>query len=56
VALRKGEMLSSLLLAGSDIVLVFERRSMITVAAQAGVHLAVRSTLASAGIETLLSE
>jgi hypothetical protein len=56
VALRKGEMLSSLLLAGSDIVLVFERRSKITVAAQAGLHYAVRSALATAAIETLLSE
>ncbi len=49
-------MLSSFVLAGSDIVLVFERRSMITVTAQAGMHHAVRSALATAGIETLLSE
>jgi phosphatidylserine decarboxylase len=35
---RKGEMISSFLFGGSDIVMVFERRSNVSITAQVGVH------------------
>lgn len=52
---RKGDMISSFLFGGSDIVLVFERRSNVTITAQPGVHYPVRSQYGVANIAELLT-
>lgn len=51
----KGEMMSSFLFGGSDIVMVFERRSCINITATAGVHYPIRSQCAYANIDQLLT-
>ena len=51
----KGEMISSFLFGGSDIVMVFERRSNVNITAQVGVHYPVRSQIATANIDQLLN-
>jgi phosphatidylserine decarboxylase len=50
----KGEMISSFLFGGSDIVMVFERRSNVNITAMVGVHYPVRSQCATANIGKLL--
>ena len=50
---EKGEMMSSFLFGGSDIVLVFERRSCVNITATPGVHYPVRSQCAYANIDRL---
>lgn len=49
-------MISSFLVGGSDIVLVFERQSNVNITAQVGVHYPVRSQYAYANISKLLTE
>lgn len=53
-SVRKGDMISSFLFGGSDIVMVFERRSNVNVSAQVGVHYPVRSQYAVSNIAQLL--
>lgn len=51
---KKGDMISSFLFGGSDMVLVFERRSNVNVTAMEGVHYPVRSQYAYSNIAELL--
>jgi phosphatidylserine decarboxylase len=51
----KGEMISSFLFGGSDIVMLFERQSNVNITAIAGVHYPVRSQYAVSNIATLLA-
>jgi phosphatidylserine decarboxylase len=53
-SIEKGDMISSFLFGGSDIVLVFERRSAMNITAQVGVHYPVRSQYAYSNIADLL--
>lgn len=53
---KKGDMISTFLFGGSDIVLVFERQSNVNITAQVGVHYPVRSQYAYANIGKLLQE
>jgi phosphatidylserine decarboxylase len=53
-SIEKGDMISSFLFGGSDIVLVFERRSAMNITAQVGVHYPVRSQYAHSNIADLL--
>ena len=46
----KGDMISTFLFGGSDIVMVFERKSNVNVTATAGVHYPVRSQYAISNI------
>lgn len=50
----KGDMISTFLFGGSDIVMVFERRSNVDITAKASVHYPVRSQYAVANIDKLL--
>lgn len=50
----KGEMISTFLFGGSDIVVVFERRAAVHICAQVGVHYPIRSQYAYANIAKLL--
>lgn len=50
---RKGDMLSTFLFGGSDIVMVFERESNMNVTAQVGVHYPIRSQYAYSNIAKL---
>lgn len=52
--LKKGEMFSFFQFGGSDCVMVFERKSNITITAQVGVHYPIRSQYAVSNIEQLL--
>lgn len=51
---RKGDMMTSFLFGGSDLIMVFERQSRINVTATAGSHYPVRSQLATSSIKQLL--
>ncbi len=51
---EKGDMISSFLFGGSDIVMVFERRSNVNITAQVGVHYPIRSQYAYSNIAELL--
>jgi phosphatidylserine decarboxylase len=51
---NKGDMFSSFLFGGSDIVMVFERQSNVNITATVGVHYPVRSQCAYANIAKLL--
>ncbi len=51
---RKGDMISTFLFGGSDIVMVFERRANVNITATVGVHYPVRSQYAQANIARLL--
>lgn len=51
---KKGDMISTFLFGGSDIVMVFERRSNVNVTATQGVHYPVRSQYAYSNIAELL--
>jgi phosphatidylserine decarboxylase len=51
----KGEMISTFLFGGSDIVMVFERQSNVNITAQESVHYPVRSQCAYSNIGKLLS-
>ncbi len=51
---QKGDMISSFLFGGSDIVMVFERRSCISITADVGVHYPIRSQYAVANIGELI--
>jgi phosphatidylserine decarboxylase len=51
---KKGDMISSFLFGGSDIVMVFERQSNVNITAQVGVHYPIRSQYAYANIAKLL--
>jgi phosphatidylserine decarboxylase len=53
-SIRKGDMISSFLFGGSDIVMVFERRSNVNILAQVGVHYPIRSQYAYSNIAKLL--
>jgi phosphatidylserine decarboxylase len=53
-SVKKGDMISTFLFGGSDMVLVFERRSNVTVTAQVGVHYPIRSQYAYSNIAELL--
>jgi phosphatidylserine decarboxylase len=50
----KGDMISTFLFGGSDLVMVFERRSNVNITATVGVHYPVRSQYAYANIAQLL--
>ena len=50
---KKGDMLSTFLFGGSDIVMVFERESNVNITAQVGVHYPIRSQYAYANIARL---
>jgi phosphatidylserine decarboxylase len=50
----KGDMISTFLFGGSDIVTIFERRANVDITASVGVHYPVRSQLAHANIAKLL--
>lgn len=50
----KGEMISTFLFGGSDIVMVFERQSNINITATVGVHYPIRSQYAYSNIDKLL--
>lgn len=50
---RKGEMISTFLFGGSDIVMVFDRDSAVNITAQPGVHYPIRSQLAVSNIGKL---
>lgn len=50
----KGEMISSFLFGGSDIVVVFERQANVNITASVGVHYPVRSQYGTANIAKLL--
>ncbi len=52
---KKGEMLSTFLFGGSDIVMVFERQSNVNITAQVGVHYPIRSQYATANIAELIT-
>jgi len=51
--IEKGDMISTFLFGGSDMVVVFERKSNVTITAQPGVHYPVRSQYAQANIARL---
>ncbi len=51
----KGEMISTFLFGGSDIVMVFERQASINITATVGVHYPIRSQYAYSNIAKLLS-
>jgi len=51
----KGEMISTFLFGGSDIVMVFERQSNVNITATAGVHYPIRSQCAYSNIAKLRS-
>jgi phosphatidylserine decarboxylase len=51
----KGEMISTFLFGGSDIVMVFERQSNVNITATVGVHYPIRSQYAYSNIAKLLS-
>ncbi len=51
---KKGDMISTFLFGGSDIVLVFERQSNVNITATMGVHYPVRSQYAYSNIAELL--
>jgi hypothetical protein len=51
----KGEMISTFLFGGSDIVMVFERQSNVNITATVNVHYPVRSQYAYSNIAKLLS-
>ncbi|MEB3333423.1 MAG: phosphatidylserine decarboxylase [Cyanobacteriota bacterium] len=53
-SVRKGDMMTSFLFGGSDLVMVFERQSKVNVTAMVGRHYPVRSQLATSSIEHLL--
>jgi len=50
---KKGDMMSTFLFGGSDIVMVFERESNVNITAQVGVHYPIRSQYAYANIAKL---
>ena len=50
---KKGDMMSTFLFGGSDIVMVFERESNVNITAQVGVHYPIRSQYACANIAKL---
>jgi hypothetical protein len=50
---KKGDMLSTFLFGGSDIVMVFERASNVNVTAAVGVHYSIRSQYAYSNIARL---
>jgi phosphatidylserine decarboxylase len=50
---KKGDMISTFLFGGSDIVMVFERESNVNVTAQVGVHYPIRSQYAYSNIARL---
>jgi len=52
--IKKGDMITSFLFGGSDIVMLFERQSNINITATTGVHYPIRSQCAYANIATLL--
>lgn len=52
----KGEMMTSFLFGGSDLLMLFERQSRIHVTASVGTHYPVRGQLATANIVALLAE
>ena len=49
----KGEMISSFLFSGSDIVIVFERKSNVNITATVGIHYPIRSQYAYSNIAEL---
>lgn len=51
---KKGDMLSSFLFGGSDIVMVFERKSNINITSTASVHYPIRSQYAISNIDKLM--
>lgn len=51
---KKGDMISSFLFGGSDIVMLFERQSNVNITATTGVHYPIRSQCAYANIANLL--
>lgn len=51
---KKGDMLSTFLFGGSDIVMVFERESSVNITAAAGVHYPIRSQVAVSNIAELM--
>ena len=51
---EKGDMLSTFLFGGSDIVMVFERKSNVNITAAAGVHYPIRSQYAVSNIAELI--
>jgi phosphatidylserine decarboxylase len=53
---KKGDMISSFLFGGSDIVMVFERKSNVTITAKAGVHYPIRSQIAVSNIAELATD
>jgi phosphatidylserine decarboxylase len=53
--IKKGDMISTFLFGGSDIVMVFERRSNVNITSSIGVHYPVRSQYAYANIAELLA-
>jgi phosphatidylserine decarboxylase len=52
--IKKGDMFSSFLFGGSDIVMVFERKSSINITATPAVHYPIRSQLAVSNIDKLM--
>jgi phosphatidylserine decarboxylase len=54
--IAKGDMISTFLFGGSDLVMVFERQSNVNVTANVGVHYPVRSQYAYSNIAALLDE
>lgn len=52
--IQKGDMISSFLFGGSDIVVVFQRQSNVNITAQPSVHYPVRSQYAVSNIDKLL--
>jgi hypothetical protein len=53
---KKGDMISSFLFGGSDIVMVFERQSNVNILAQANVHYPIRSQYAYSNIAELIDQ
>ena len=51
---KKGDMISSFLFGGSDIVLIFERQANVNITAQVNVHYPIRSQYAYSNIAELL--
>ena len=52
----KGDMISTFLFGGSDIVVVFERQSNVNITANVGIHYPVRSQCAYSNIGKLLEQ
>lgn len=52
----KGDMISSFLFGGSDLVMVFERKANVNITAQVGVHYPVRSQYAYSNIGKLITK